>query len=81
MNNEELTIFFQKNFRLTWQPTREKVKPYLLPRKRITITLEKLSEIIGEKRCKFLIPKIIDMQGDNQRFRVQNKGILDVYVK
>jgi hypothetical protein len=74
-------ILFNKNFQLTWEPTREKIKPYLIKRKRMTITVEKLHEVVGEKRADFIIEKCLKLKKDKKRFYVQNKGKLDVYVK
>lgn len=73
--------FINKNFRLTWEPNREKIKPYLLKRKRMTVTFEKLTEIIGEKRAIFIAKNLSIFKNDKIRYFVQNKGKLDVYSK
>lgn len=73
--------YFSCNFRLAWQPVREKVKPFLLKRQRQLITLDKLYEIVGKKRADFIVKKCLQLKLDKKRFKVQNKGILDVYCK
>lgn len=73
--------FLNKNFRFTWMPIREKIKPYLVERKRSTVTFQKLSELIGEKRANFIAENLKIMKKDSIRYRVQNKGKLDIYCK
>lgn len=78
---EDQIIFFNKNFQITWEPNREKIKPYLLKRKRMTITFEKLIKIVGEKRANFIAKNLMKFKKDKIRYFVQNKGKLDVYSK
>lgn len=73
--------FFNKNFRFTWMPIREKIKPYLVERKRSTVTFQKLAELIGEKRATFIGNHLKVMKKDSIRYKVQNKGTLDIYCK
>lgn len=80
MTDKEIQ-FLNKNFRFTWMPIREKIKPYLVERKRSTVTFEKLSELIGEKRAKFIAKNLLLMKKDSIRYKVQNRGTLDIYCK
>lgn len=80
MDNKELLIFIEKNFRLNWAGRGERVKPILTKRLRTTVSPPRLIDIIGEKRAYFLFDKMVKMKGDKKRFRVQDKGVLNVYV-
>jgi hypothetical protein len=73
--------FLDLNFRLTWMPIQEKIKPRLLKRKRMTIDFCKLPELIGEKETILFMSRLLKLKAQSRRYKIPNKGIIDVYSK
>jgi hypothetical protein len=71
--------FLERNFRLTWKPDGEHVKPILVKKKARTIHFKNLPNIVGDKKASFIVNRLIGLKEDSIRFRVQNKGTLYVY--
>lgn len=57
------------------------IQPDGIPRQRFLISIHQLPTYIGAKRSNFIMRKILAMKEQNKRFRVQNFGLVDVYVR
>lgn len=51
------------------------------PRKRFLISINRLGDYIGEKRAKIIIKNLLKSMADKKRYSVQNKAIVDIYLK
>lgn len=67
----------KKEFNIVFQP---KI-PHGQKRQRFLISANRLGDYIGKHRAGYIIEKALNMRTDKQRFRVQNKGIVDIYLK
>lgn len=72
--------YFKKNFRFNWEPKRERVKPILVKVKHSTINIDKVEEIIGEKRTRVIMKNLITFKGEKKKIKIQDKGVLYIYV-
>jgi hypothetical protein len=71
--------FLEKNFRLTWMPIQEKIKPRLVKRIRKTVHFNNLPDLIGEKETLLFMGKLLKLKAQNKRYKIQHRGIIDVY--
>jgi hypothetical protein len=51
------------------------------PRKRFLVSINRLGDYIGEKRAKFIIKNLLKSMDYKKRYKVQNKAIVDIYLK
>lgn len=78
---KSIESFLDKNFRLTWMPIQEKIKPRLLKRVRKTIDFKNLPDLIGEKETILFMSRLMKLKAQSQRYRIPHRGIIDVYSK
>lgn len=76
-------VDFNRDFQFVFNPIPEKVKPKLRTKnkQRFSVSFYDLPNYIGEERTNFIAERIVKMKVDKRRFKIQNKGWVDVYCK